>query len=152
MATKLYKLLRGAENSFQKLVLAHDTARIVQCLLKHSPAAIRTEIADALIAKVPEMSVSKYAHFCVLRIVKYGTTEIRAKVIDALLSNVMRLVNNRYATTILDTLYVSYASSQQKAFLRQEWYGDLYKKVSHASGMQAGTMCTMFEISFLIHV
>lgn len=110
----------------------------MQCLLKHSPAAIRTEIAEALIFKVPEMSVSKYAHFCVLRIVKYGTAEIRAKVIDALLGSVLRLAYNRFASTILDTLYVSYASSQQKAFLRQEWYGDLYKKSKDAGVKQIG--------------
>lgn len=45
LATKLFTLLRGGDN-FQKLVLAHDTARIVQCLLKHAPLAIRTEISE----------------------------------------------------------------------------------------------------------
>lgn len=132
LATKLFTLLRGADN-FQKLVLAHDTARIVQCLLKHSPAAQRSEIADYLIAKVPEMAVSKYAHFCVLRLVKYGAAETKTRVIDALQGHVLRLCNNKYASTIVDTIYVSWASSQQKANLRQEWYGDLYKTSKDAS-------------------
>lgn len=131
LAGKLFALLRGAAN-FQKLVLAHDTARIVQCLLKYAPVAVRTEIADYLISKVPEMSVSKYAHFCVLRLIKYGTAEVKSKVIDALQGHVLRLSNNKYATTIVDKIYVSFASSQQKSYLRQEWYGDLYKTVSVA--------------------
>lgn len=135
LATKLFGLLRGADN-FQKLVLAHDTARIVQCLLKYAPAATRTEIADYLIAKVPELAVSKYGHFCVLRIMKYGTTEVKAKVIAALYGNVLRLSKNKYASVILDTIYVSYASSQQKAYLRQEWYGDLYKTSKDAAVKQ----------------
>lgn len=128
LAAKLFKLLRGVDN-FQKLVLAHDTARIVQCLLKYSPVEVRTEIAGYLIAKVPEMSISKYAHFCVLRLIKYGTADIKAKVIDAMMGNVLRLCNNKFASEIIDSIYVSWANSQQKAFLRQEWYGDLYKKV-----------------------
>lgn len=135
LATKLFGLLRGADN-FQKLVLAHDTARIVQCLLKYAPAATRTEIADYLIAKVPEMAVSKYAHFCVLRLIKYGTADVKAKVIDSLFGHVLRLANNKYASTILDTIYVSWASSQQKAYLRQEWYGDLYKTSKDAGVKQ----------------
>lgn len=81
-----------------------------------------------LIAKVADMSVSKYAHFCVLRMIKYGSAEIKTQIIDAMFGHVMRMINNKYASTILDTVYVSWASSAQKASLRQEFYGDLYKR------------------------
>lgn len=81
-----------------------------------------------LIVKVPDMSVSKYAHFCVLRMIKYGSAEVKTKIIDAMFGHVMRMINNKYASTILDTVYVSWASSAQKASLRQEFYGDLYKR------------------------
>lgn len=146
----MHNLLKGPEN-YQKLVLAHDTARIVQCLLKYSPADIRREVSEvhlfkliiylqftniyifivhqSLIPVIVPMSISKYAHFCVVRMIKYGTPDIKQKVIDALYGSILKLVNNAHATTIVDTVYISWASSQQKANMRQEFYGDLYKKV-----------------------
>lgn len=33
------------------------------------------------------------------------------------------------STTIIDSVYISYANSHQKALMRQELYGDLYKTV-----------------------
>lgn len=45
LAKDLHALLRGGEN-YRKLVVAHDTARIVQCLLKYSTADIREEISQ----------------------------------------------------------------------------------------------------------
>lgn len=45
LAKELHALLKGEQN-YQKLVLAHDTARVVQCLLKFSPAEIKREISE----------------------------------------------------------------------------------------------------------
>lgn len=99
-------------------------------ILKNLPSA------QNLVAKVADMSVSKYAHFCVLRMIKYGSADVKNKIIDALYGNVMRMINNKYASTILDTIYVSWASSAQKASLRQEFYGDLYKRSKDAAVRQ----------------
>lgn len=40
-------MFRNGE-TYQKLAMAHDTARMVQCLLKHSPANICQEISEVL--------------------------------------------------------------------------------------------------------
>lgn len=39
------------------------------------------------------------------------------------------MLNRPKATTIIDSVYISYANTDQKAKLRQEMYGDLYKTV-----------------------
>lgn len=82
-----------------------------------------------LVTILDQISISKYAHFCVLRMIKYGTPDIKQKVIEGTFGNIIKFIKNVYASTIIDTIYVSWASSQQKAFMRQELYGDLYKKV-----------------------
>lgn len=79
---------------------------------------------------VVQMSISKYAHFCVMRMVKYGTPDIREKVIQATYGNIVKMVSHAFSSSIVDTIYVSWASSQQKSSMRQELYGDLYKNVS----------------------
>lgn len=61
--------------------------------------------------------------------IKYGTPDIKQKVIDGIFGHIGKFIRNVYASAIIDTIYVSWASSQQKAFMRQELYGDLYKKV-----------------------
>lgn len=75
------------------------------------------------------MTMSKYAHFCVLRMIKYGTPDVKQKVIDGMFGSIVKMVKNAFASTVIDTIYVSWASSQQKASMRQELFGDLYKSV-----------------------
>lgn len=69
-----------------------------------------------------------------MRMIKYGSSSVVEKVINGLFGKIVKLINNVYGAAILDTIYVSWASSQQKAFMRQELYGDLYKTVSVAGG------------------
>lgn len=83
-----------------------------------------------LIPIIVQMATSKYAHFCVSRMVKYGTPDIKQKIIEAMYGNVVKMINHQHSSAILDNLYISWANSQQKSSLRQEFYGDLYKKVS----------------------
>lgn len=120
----------GDGNSYQKLVLAHDTARIVQCLLKTAPATIRREVSENLIPIISQIATSKYAHFCVSRMIKYGTPDIKQKVVQGMMGKIAKLINYGTSSSIIDTIYISWASSQQKANMRQELYGDLYKMVS----------------------
>lgn len=121
-------MFRG-DDTYQKLVMVHDTARIVQCLLKYSPPEICHEISETLLPTIGKLATSDYAHFCVPRLLKYGTAETKHKVIDALYGNIMTLISRPKSTALVDTIYISYASSQQKALMRQEMYGDLYKMV-----------------------
>lgn len=58
--------------------------------------------------------------------------EIKRKVIEATYGNIFSMLSRPKSTSIIDTVYSSYASSQQKALMRQELFGDLYKKVKTA--------------------
>lgn len=118
-------MLKGG--SYAKLVLSHDTARVVQCMLKQAPASIKTEIADELIPSVVNMCTSKYSHFCVSRMLKYGTNGVREKIVNAMMGNVVKMVSHALSSSLIDSAYLTWATTKQKAFLRQELYGDIYK-------------------------
>lgn len=45
LCRELHKVFRDAE-TYQKMVMAHDTTRIVQCMLKRAPAEICQEISE----------------------------------------------------------------------------------------------------------
>ncbi|GAB0094116.1 Protein penguin [Sergentomyia squamirostris] len=127
MATKLHNLLKGGEK-YSKMVLSHDTARVVQCLLKVAPPAVRGEIFQKLKESLLPMAMSKYAHFCVLAMLKHGSAETRERLIEALYGNYVKLCSHTFGQTIVDSIYVTWATAGQKSCMRQEFYSDLYRK------------------------
>lgn len=76
------------------------------------------------------MALSKYAHFCVMRMVKYGTPDIKEKIISSIYGHVVKMATHAFSNSIIDTIYISWASAQQKANMRQEFYGEIYRTVS----------------------
>lgn len=115
------------QNSYEKLVYSHDIARVVQCLLKYSQAEIKNDICDILLPYIPSMAMSKYAHFCVLRMLKYGTKATKGKLIKSFYGNVIKLTTHNISNELIDIAYNSYASDYERAQLRQEFYTDMYK-------------------------
>lgn len=84
---------------------------------------------QSLIEIFDQIAAKKYSHFCAIRIIEYGSPETRSKAINAVFGHVIKLVTNQNGSALIDTIYISWASAQQKAYMRQEFYGDLYKKV-----------------------
>lgn len=127
MADELHQLLRN-KNIYAKLVLAHDTARVVQCLFKVAPSEIKVQVLKELLPSVPQMASSKYSHFCIAAVLKHGTSEMRDQVINALSGHIVKLTAHNLASSLLDSVYVTWASNKQRAAMRQEFYSDLYKR------------------------
>lgn len=126
LVEELFKILKKSD-CVKKFVMAHDTARIIQCLLKNASPELRTKISEELLPIIVEMSLSKYAHFCVLRMVKYGSHVIREKIIQAMYGNIVKLATHSISNGIIDVIYLTWASNKQKAYMRQEFYGGVYK-------------------------
>lgn len=66
------------------MVYSHDTARIVQWMLKLGSPEIRTQVINELIKHVPKMLLSKYACLCVKNMLKEGNKDQRKTIIDSL--------------------------------------------------------------------
>lgn len=123
---QMYKILNVGE-TISKVAKAHDTARVLQCMLKHASPALRAELSDKLMPHAVEMCQSKYAHFCVERMLKYGSPATKSKLVDSLMGNVVRLAGHNIASKLLDNIYLT-ATEKQRRHMRQEFYSDLYKK------------------------
>uniref|UniRef100_A0A034VQG9 Protein penguin n=1 Tax=Bactrocera dorsalis TaxID=27457 RepID=A0A034VQG9_BACDO len=127
LVEKLYNILNRGD-VIKKLIMAHDTARIIQCMLKHSSPSLRDQLSEKLLPLVVEMCVSKYSHFCVLRMFKYGSPTIKSKIVDSFMGNVIRLAGHNISSKILDHAYHTVANTKQRIYLRQEFYGELYRQ------------------------
>lgn len=126
LAEKLFNLFSTGD-TIKKLVMAHDTARIIQCMLKFASPSVREQLSERLMPLAVEMAISKYAHFCVLRMFKYGSPVTKSKLVDAFYGNIVKLSCHNISSKILDHVYLSVANPKQKQYMRQEFYGDLYK-------------------------
>ncbi|XP_037938189.1 protein penguin [Teleopsis dalmanni] len=135
LVEKLYNLV-GGNDVIKKLVMAHDTARIIQCMLKFASPALREQLSDKLLPLSVDMSVSKYSHFCVLRMFKYGSPITKSKLVDSFMSNIVKLACHSISSKILDHVYLTVANPKQQAYMRQEFYGELYRKTKDDSVKQ----------------
>lgn len=112
---------------YSKLSLSPDRARIIQTLLKKAPQAIKTEIGEKLVPHLVDVALSRYGKFCVSRLMLYCGKEIREKAITGLLGNVVKLTTHMNSSGLIDAIYLNHATPDQKNFMKQEFYSDLYK-------------------------
>ncbi|KAI8033828.1 protein penguin [Drosophila gunungcola] len=136
LVEQIYKVLNVGD-TISKVVKAHDTARVLQCMLKYASPALRAEISEQLLPFIVEMCQSKYAQFCVQRMLKYGSPATKSKLVDSLYGHIVRLAGHSIASGLLDTMYQS-ATPQQRIHMRQEFYGDLYRKAKDANVKSLG--------------
>lgn len=66
------------------MVYSHDTARIVQWMLKLGTVEIRSQVINELLKHVPKMVLSKYACLCVKNMLKQGNSEQKNTIINSL--------------------------------------------------------------------
>lgn len=78
------------------MVYSHDSARIVQWMLKLGTPEIRSQVINELIKFVPKMLFSKYACSCVKYMLKQGNAEQRNLMINSL--------NGKYCTLTLHSV------------------------------------------------
>jgi pumilio family protein 6 len=120
LVDELFSIIKGRMREF---VLKHDTVRAVQTAIKYSTAAQRREIASELKGVYVQLAESRYAKFLIGKLMVQDDAEIRDMIIPEFYGKVRKLINHPEASWILDDIYRSVATKEQKAMLLREWYG-----------------------------
>jgi pumilio family protein 6 len=68
----VHALVGLVKGNAKKLVYAHDTCRVIECLMALDRPGIRTMLFDELTPEIVRMAKSKYARFFVWKMLKYG--------------------------------------------------------------------------------
>ena len=84
LVDKLYDLVK---THVKKLVFAHDTARVIECLLARGDEKIRDALYNELKNDLNDLIKSRYAVFFVQKLVQYGTKEQKARVFKVIISS-----------------------------------------------------------------
>ncbi|XP_058062880.1 protein penguin [Anopheles bellator] len=126
LVQKLHDML-GKENAYAKIATSHDTARVIQCMIKNASERCMEEIAVNLLPTVYELATSKYGRHCITSLFKHGSKPLWHRAVDAILKNVVKMVNHAFSGAIVDAAYNEYATNEQRTFMRQAFYSELYQ-------------------------
>lgn len=125
LSKELHELLKSHYN---KVVFTHDTSRIIQLIIKNCEPDIRNAIFDELKPSLVAMTQSKYAKNCVKVLLKNGSAVLRKNIISEWYGNVINLMSHIVSAPLIELAYSTWATHEDKINLKQEFYGDLYKK------------------------
>ena len=124
LVVELHSLLKG---KIAKLIYAHDTVRVVECLMATGTQEIRDALYQELKDDIIEMSKSKYANFFVQKILNYGSKEQRAAVMKVFEGKVAKLMKHKIAGMVVELAYNDWANANQKISMLQEFLGPEYR-------------------------
>jgi pumilio family protein 6 len=120
LVAELFAIVTGQVKDF---VFKHDSVRVVQCAVKYATVAQRREIARELQGEFRALAESRYAKFLLAKLITDGDGETRALIIPEFYGHVRRLMSHPEASWIVDDIYRTVATREQKARLLREWYG-----------------------------
>lgn len=120
LVEELYGIITGRISDF---VFKHDAVRTIQTALKYATVEQRKQIARELQGKYRNLAESRYAKFLLGKMLVHGDEEIRDMIIPEFYGHVRRLMRHPEASWILDDIYRTVATKEQRANILREWYG-----------------------------
>lgn len=120
LVAELFTIITGRMKEF---VLKHDAVRAVQTATKYATPEQRKQIARELEGSYAQLAESRYAKFLIGKLLVQNDNEIRDLIIPNFYGRVRKLINHPEASWILDDVYRTVATKEQKAYLLREWYG-----------------------------
>ncbi|KAL7921721.1 ARM repeat-containing protein [Trichoderma austrokoningii] len=120
LVAELYGIITGRVRDF---VLKHDAVRAVQTAIKYSTPEQRKQIALELQGTYTQLAEGRYAKFLIGKLLVHNDDDIRDIIIPNFYGKVRKLINHSEASWILDDVYRTVATKEQKALLLREWYG-----------------------------
>ncbi|NXX98770.1 PUM3 protein, partial [Centropus bengalensis] len=118
---ELQELVRG---KIKSLTFAHDSTRVIQCLIQYGNEKQRREIFEELKDSLVEMSKSKYSRNIVKKFLMYGSNTC-SKLIFALYKKMA--FKNFLSSAVVEYAYNEKAVLEQRNMLSEELYGNTFQ-------------------------
>jgi pumilio homology domain family member 6 len=119
----LMELIRG---KIPEIALQHDASRVVQAAIQFGTPEERKEVVVELCAKanIPELSKVQYAHFVVLKMIKYcdRQDDCVKLIVKSLKGSIPKLAVHAVGARVLELLFNTFPP-KTTAMLKQEFYG-----------------------------
>ncbi|XP_062611509.1 pumilio homolog 3-like [Saccostrea cucullata] len=120
MCNELLEMVKG---NMKEFAFAHDTARVLQCLIQYGSPEQREIVFQEIKDQIVLMSKSKYAKFLVKKFLIYGSKPMKNAVIKSFHGSVRKLVRHAEASEVVELAYNDYANASQRLSLLEDFYG-----------------------------
>ncbi|KAF1765207.1 hypothetical protein GCK72_005159 [Caenorhabditis remanei] len=117
---ELYGLVKGHAS---KLIYAHDTSRVIECLVATEREGIINNLFNELTPEIVRMSKNVYSKFFVKKMLKNGTKEQRDLIINAFRGHAPTFLRIKHAAEVLEYAYNDFANAHQRYNIITEFYG-----------------------------
>jgi len=122
----IQKLVEMVKGNAAGLIYAHDTCRVIECLISLKREDIRDMLFEELKGEIVNMIKSQYAKFFVMKILKYGTMEQRREIHKAIEGNCVSIYKAAHAASVLEKIFTDYSMATKKNAILCEFYGKEY--------------------------
>lgn len=116
-------LMGMIKGKVRDIVRAHDTVRIIQCVIAYGTQAHRSSLFEELKEDLILLCKTKYAKHFVLKMLKYGSSKEKEFIISSFHGKVKDLLKHAHASQVLEYAYNDVANAKQRGLLVQEYYG-----------------------------
>ena len=123
----LNELLELVKGNVSKIIYAHDTVRVIECLVALGDESIRDALFDEMKDDLMNIAKSKYATFFVQKMVKYGNKSQRDAIFKALEGRVAELTKHKIANNLVEACYNDYCNAAQRNRFLQEFFGPEFR-------------------------
>ncbi|KAJ6006228.1 hypothetical protein N7451_004172 [Penicillium sp. IBT 35674x] len=145
---ELFEIITGRVRDF---VFKHDSVRVIQTALKYGNLEQRKGIAQELKGSYKELAQSRYAKFLVGKLIVHGDSETRDLIIPEFYGHVKRLIRHPEGSWILDDIYRTVATKEQRTRILREWYGEVVRPPQDSGGFPEKRMPIMNHLRELIN-
>ena len=77
-----------------QLIFAHDTSRVIECLIQFGNEKQKSGVFDELKDNLVELAKSKYARFCIKKLLTYCEKEQKELIVKAFIGKVTKLIKH----------------------------------------------------------
>ncbi|CAF1594750.1 unnamed protein product, partial [Didymodactylos carnosus] len=123
LCAELMKLIEG---NVKFLSMAHDTTRVLECLVQFGNEQQKSYIFEQIKNDIPLMSKSLYAHHLIIKLLTYGTVEQKQHIVKSFYRHVCKLARHTIGCRVLEHCYNDVCSAFERFQLVQEFYGREY--------------------------
>lgn len=123
LCSELMKLIEG---NVKFLSMAHDTTRVLECLIQYGNEQQKQYIFEQIQKEIPTMSKSLYGHHVVIKLLTYGTDAQKDSIKKSLYGHVCKLARHSIGCRVLEYCYNDVCNSAERFQLVQEFYAREY--------------------------
>jgi len=124
LCSQLYKLIKGKAKG---LIFAHDTVRVVECLVANGSQDILTALYRELKDDLLLLSKNKYSRFFVLKLLRNSPRDQKDCIIAAFKGKVVELMKHKVACEVVELAYNDWANAKQRSMMIQEFFGPHFR-------------------------